>query len=235
MKQAFAEEYLDGAGGLWSPTQGTYVLALAFGLVPADQRDAAVHNLVTLVHAAQDHLDTGFLSVPYLLDVLWDNGHRELARRILWQRSAPSWLYAVDRGATTIWEEWAAISEDGEVRAASLNHYAFGCVDDWLYRRIVGIEPVQPGYRVVRIEPDLDADLEWADGWHETPWGTVRVSWKRDPGETAGVRIDVRLPPGVEGEVHLPGPRGSQVHRMRSGEWTFHTDMTAAVTAERER
>ena len=230
VKGAFAEEYLDGAGGLWSPTQGTYVLALAFGLVPADQRDAAVQNLVTLVHAAQDHLDTGFLSVPYLLDVLWDNGHRQLARRILWQRSAPSWLYAVDRGATTIWEEWAAIAEDGDVGPASLNHYAFGCIDDWLYRRVAGIEPAQAGYRVVRIEPDLDIELEWVDGWHETPWGTVRVSWRRDPGESAGVRIDIRLPPGVEGELHLPSPRGTQVHRVRSGEWTFHTDKTEVLS-----
>ena len=228
VKHAFAEEYLDGAGGLWSPSQGTYVLALAFGLVPADQRDQAVQNLVVLVHAAGDHLDTGFLSVPHLLDVLWDNGHRELARRILWQRSAPSWLYAIDRGATTVWEEWAAISEEGEVGFASLNHYAFGCVDDWLYRRIVGIEPLEPGYRTVRIEPDLDVDLEWADGWQKTPWGTVQVSWKRHSGESRGVRLDIRLPPGVEGELHLPG-RG-EVHRLSSGETTFHTETTEVLS-----
>ena len=133
-------------------------------------------------------------------------------------------------GATTIWEEWAAISEDGDVGPASLNHYAFGCVDDWLYRRIAGIEPAEPGYRVVRIEPDLDIELEWADGWHETPWGTVRVSWKRDPGESAGVRIDIRLPPGVEGELHLPSPGGTEVHRVSSGEWTFHTDKTEVLS-----
>ncbi len=230
VKQAFAEEYLDGSGGLWSPTQGTYVLALAFGIVPADQHEQAVRNLVSLVHAAQDHLDTGFLSVPYLLDVLWDNGHRQLARRILWQRSAPSWLYAVDRGATTIWEEWAAIAEDGEVWPASFNHYALGCVDDWLYRRILGLEPTKPGYRRVRIEPDLDVDLDWADGWHETPWGTVRVSWQRDPGQPADVRIDIRLPPGVEGELHLPAPGGSEVHQVPSGEWTFHTEKLEVQT-----
>jgi alpha-L-rhamnosidase len=86
------------------------VLTLAFGLVPEDRRSAVVDRLVDLVHAADDHLDTGFLSVPYLLDVLWVKGHEDLARRLLRQDTVPSWLYEVRMGATTIWESWDSVA-----------------------------------------------------------------------------------------------------------------------------
>ncbi|NTW38615.1 MAG: family 78 glycoside hydrolase catalytic domain [Cellulomonadaceae bacterium] len=200
IRDAFAGEYLDTQGNLLVETQGTYVLALAFDAVPEHQQAHAMRRLVELVHAAGDHLDTGFLSVPYLLDVLWDGGERELARTILWQRSAPGWLYAVDRGATTIWEEWAAIAPDGTVGHASFNHYAFGCVDDWLYRRIGGLQCTAPGYRRFRVEPDLDAPLAWAEAHEDTPQGRAAVRWERLD-ET--VELTVTVPGGVAADVRL--------------------------------
>ncbi len=224
VRDAFAGEYLDGSGGLWAPTQGTYVLALAFDLVPDDQREAAVARLVDLVHAADDHLDTGFLSVPYLLDVLWDNGHRDLARAVLGKRSAPSWLYAVDHGATTVWEEWDAIKANGDVSPASLNHYAFGCVDDWLFRRIAGIEPASPGFGEVHIQPDLEAHLEWAEAWQDTPHGRIQVRWERAAPRSRSVGVTVSLPLGVTGELHLPADHGVATQPLVAGTSTFHTE-----------
>ena len=97
--------------------QGVYVLALAFDMVPADRRPRAAARLVELIRARGDRLDTGFLSTPYLLDVLCDHGYPDVARALLWQSEMPSWLYEVDHGATTIWEAWDAISPDGEIRA----------------------------------------------------------------------------------------------------------------------
>ena len=112
VRSAFIDEYLS-EGRLQVETQGHYVLALAFGLVPEAHRAQAVARLVELIHAADDHLDTGFLSTPHLLDVLWDNGEQDLARRLLWRATPPSWLYPVDMGATTVWRVGSRSSPTG--------------------------------------------------------------------------------------------------------------------------
>ncbi len=201
-REAFAVEYIDADGRIPGGLQGPYVVALAFGFVPEDRKAAVVANLVELIHDADDHLDTGFLSVQFLLDVLWDNGHRDLARTLLFRDTAPSWLYQVANGATTMWEGWEAIAPDGSVTDLSFNHYAFGCVDDWLYRRLAGIQLVEPGYRESRIEPDFAGPLTSAAGRIETPYGELASRWvKTEAGE---VELIVRVPPSTTSTVRLP-------------------------------
>lgn len=207
--EAFAAEYIDEDGRIPGDLQGPYVLALAFGAVPEHLRRRVVDNLVSLIHEAGDHLDTGFLSVPFLLDVLWDNDERDLARTLLFQDTAPSWLYEVDRGATTIWEGWEAIRPDGEVTELSFNHYAFGCVDDWLYRRIAGLQSVEPGYRHVRIEPDVECGLASANAHIVTPYGRLAAAWELEDG-CFSLRVEV--PANASATIVLP--RGARPLRI---------------------
>lgn len=202
IRDAFAAEYVDPAGALPEQRQGLYVLALAFGLIPEAQVPGARQRLVRLIHSADDHLDTGFLSTPHLLDVLWEAGEHDLVRRLLWQDTAPSWLYAVDRGATTVWESWEAITPDGNPTRSSFNHYAFGCVDDWIIRRIGGIEAASPGYRDILIAPDVDGPISSAECRIETVRGAVRVAWQRD--ET-GVEWEAEIPSGARARVEIGG------------------------------
>ncbi|VXB27277.1 Alpha-L-rhamnosidase [Microbacterium sp. 8M] len=203
VRAAFAAEYVSDDGRIGPDMQGIAVLALAFDAVPEELRPRVVSRLVELVHEAGVHLDTGFVSVPFLLDVLWDEGHRDLARALLVQDTAPSWLYEVDHGATTIWEAWNAVHEDGTVERMSMNHYAFGCVVDWMMRRLAGIELVEPGYRRTRIAPDLDGVLEHCRAHVDAPAGRIAVDWRRH-GRTADLNVDVPL--GVTAEVALaPG------------------------------
>jgi alpha-L-rhamnosidase len=201
VRRAFAEEYIADDGRIIPDMQGVYVLALAFDAVPADRKAAVVDRLVALIHAAGDHLDTGFVSVPFLLDVLWENGHAELARTLLHQDSAPSWLYEVDHGATTIWEAWHAVHEDGTVDRVSMNHYAFGCVVDWIMRRQAGIDLVAPGYARWRIAPDLDGRLDHCGAHVDTPFGRLAVDWSRDRDAAS---LTITVPPGTTGEVVVP-------------------------------
>jgi alpha-L-rhamnosidase len=217
VREAIAEEYLDGHGHLAVESQGLYVLALAFSQVPAWQREAAVARLTGLIRAAGNHLDTGFLSVPFLLDVLSANGQADLARTLLWQETAPSWLYAIDRGATTIWEDWTAIAPDGHVGASSFNHYAFGCVDEWLYGHLAGIRPASPGFRASRIQPDLDAGLDWVEASQDTPYGPLKVRWVRDADDPARITIDIEVPPNTTAALVLPD-RAHSVESRRGGQ-----------------
>jgi alpha-L-rhamnosidase len=213
---AFAAEYIDADGKLPVELQGMYALALAFDLVPAALRSAAAGRLAALVEARGDRLDTGFLSVPHLLDALWDGGHREVARRLLRQRDMPSWLYEVDHGATTIWESWDAIAPDGSVREVSLNHCAFGCVDDWLYRRVAGIRATAPGFRSAVVEPDLECGLTEVRAHVGTPYGRLAVDWRIEDDE---VVVTTTVPHGIVARlvVHAeatPLPAGTCTHRF---------------------
>ncbi|HET8896386.1 MAG TPA: family 78 glycoside hydrolase catalytic domain, partial [Protaetiibacter sp.] len=198
VRAAFAAEYVDVEGDLPVRLQGVYVLALAFDMVPASLRARTAARLVELVHARGDRLDTGFLSTPYLLDVLCAHGHPEIARTLLWQSEMPSWLYEVDNGATTFWETWDAISPDGAIRPMSFNHYAPGSVDDWLYRRVAGIRSTSPGYRTAVIEPDFDIGVDHVAAHVGTPHGRLAVDWTR-AGDAASVVVDV--PFGVAAQL----------------------------------
>ncbi|MFB7883319.1 family 78 glycoside hydrolase catalytic domain [Microbacterium sp. NPDC056057] len=203
VRAAFAAEYVDAHGDLPVRLQGLYVVALAFDMIPAELRARTAARLVELIRERGNRLDTGFLSTPYLLDVLCDSGHPDVARTLLWQSEMPSWLYEVDRGATTIWEAWDAISPDGEIRPMSFNHYAPGSVDDFLYRRVAGIRPTAPGYRTAVIAPDFEAGLDHVRAHVGTPYGRLAVEWAV-AGDAASVTVDV--PHGVT--ARLATPRG---------------------------
>ena len=101
-------------------------------------RDAAATRLVELIRSADTHLRTGFLSTGDLLPVLSDTGHADVAYELLFQRTAPSWLNMIDRGATTIWEDWEGIDDSGAAHE-SLNHYSKGAVIRFLHTHTLGL------------------------------------------------------------------------------------------------
>ena len=208
IRDAFWREYMDEDGRLAAHYQGTYVLALKFRMIPDPMREKVFAHLVKLIEGNGYRLDTGFVSVPHLLDVLADHGRLDLAYRILYQTEAPSWLYAVEKGATTIWETWDAIKPDGTVSRMSYNHYAFGCVGDWMYRRIGGIRSLLPGYKKFEIRPGLESGLEFAHAELESVYGTIRSEWKITD---EGYELRVRIPPNTSAGIVLPGARMDDV------------------------
>jgi len=215
LKNQFADQYIDGSGVFKNDFQGYYVLALQFGLIPDELKNKYVNRLVHMIEQNGGCLDTGFLSVPFILDVLCENKQRELAYKILYQEKPPSWLYEVNSGATTIWESWEAIRLNGKVTNASYNHYAFGCVGDWMYRNLLGINNASVGYEDVVIHPRPDASLQFASGYHETPLGEVAVNWAKENGNFL---LNVKIPCNASALIIMPD--GTQ-ENVGSGEYKF--------------
>ncbi len=202
IREAFIQEYVHDDGAMDVDFQGIYVIALQMDLVPAQVRPRMVDHLCDLIRRNGDKLDTGFLSVPFLMDVLCDNGREDVACRLLFQESCPSWLYEVKAGATTMWESWGAISEDGTVSTYSYNHYAFGCVEDWMVRHIGGLQIIEPGYRRFRVKPSFAFGLTHAAVSEHTPYGRAAVAW-RAVGDRVAVHVEV--PVNTRAVVELPG------------------------------
>lgn len=200
IRKAWAEEYMEEDGTFKKDYQGVYVLALETGAVPKEHREKALDRLVEKIHENGDLLDTGFLSVPYLLPVLQKNGREDIAHMLLFQEQCPSWLYEVKMGATTMWEYWNGYAPDGTPGDCSMNHFAFGCVGEYLYKSILGISPASPGYKKVCIHPDLNCGLAYASGSYNSIWGKIAVSWRIEGKEAV---MEVILPPDVEAEIYF--------------------------------
>lgn len=203
IRRVFPERFLEGHGKLTCEYQGAYVLALAFDMVPGDERAALSDHLVGMIKENNGCLDTGFLSVPYLLDALCDTGHGDVAAALFWQDKAPGWFYQVDKGATSIWENWANIAPDGKVGNFSFNHYAYGCVGDWIVRRIGGLRLIKPAYSEFAVEPDFVRGVKFARLSHDTKAGKIELSWtERAEG---GHEVEVLVPRFSCAQIRLPG------------------------------
>ena len=106
----------------------------------------------------------------------------------------------VDRGATTVWEEWGGVDADG-VPHASLNHYSKGAVITFLHQYVAGLQLVEPGYRRFRVAPRPGGELTWATATHDSPYGRIEVRWQQHDEQ---LTVDVTVPPGTTAEVVLP-------------------------------
>ena len=161
-------------------TQTGIALILYFGLCTEEERKPLADKLEELIHAFGDRMSTGFLGTPYILHALSENGRTELAYKLLFNEENPSWLYSVNRGATTMWEHWNGIKEDGSFWSAdmnSFNHYAYGAVGDWLYGVVAGIRVTEAGYRRVTLKPVPDKRLGFVNCSIDTPSGRLESNW----------------------------------------------------------
>jgi alpha-L-rhamnosidase len=172
-------------------TTGASIL-LEFDLAPEDQRAEVAANLARQVRDTGARISTGFLGTPVILDALSRNGYVEEAYAMLLRTEMRSWLYPITKGATTIWERWEAILEDGTISGGSLddqaegsgegmlsfNHYAYGAVVDWMHRNVGGISPLDPGYRRVSIQPLPQTSLTACKSSIETGLGQISLDWR---------------------------------------------------------
>jgi alpha-L-rhamnosidase len=205
--EAWRREFVRDDGTLAAASQASHVRALAFGLVPEELRAGIAARLAELVDLAGGHLRTGFLSTAYLLPVLADHGHLGLAYDLLRQDTSPSWLTMVDRGATTMWEDWDGIDGHG-VPHGSLNHYSKGAVATFLHRYVAGLRPAVPGYRAFEVRPRPGGGITFASTRHVGPFGPIEIAWRVTGGS---MELDVLVPGGTTATVVMPGAEAHDV------------------------
>ncbi|SDH60851.1 alpha-L-rhamnosidase [Leifsonia sp. 98AMF] len=209
VRDAWRTEFLPADGRTVKDTQAAYVRALSFGLIPDHLRSRAADRLVELIRRAGNHLGTGFLSTADLLPVLVETGHADVAYEVLFQRTSPSWLGMLDRGATTIWEDWDGVDEDGRA-FASLNHYSKGAVVRFLHTHLLGLDqaPDSVAWESFLLRPVPGGGVTWAEGSYRTPQGTIEASWRIEDGR---ITVSGAVPPATTGTIVLPDGRSIQV------------------------
>jgi alpha-L-rhamnosidase len=220
VRGAFAREYVTAGGRVLSDSATANSLAIEWELLPtAEQRRRAGERLADLVRTAGFRIGTGFLGTPLIADALTTAGHVDVAYRLLLQTQCPSWLYPVTMGATTVWERWDSMLEDGSINPGemtSFNHYALGAVVDWLHRTVAGLAPAAPGYRRLLVRPEPTSHLTRAWARHRTPYGDAEAGWERGEGVLV---LRVVVPVGVSAVVHVPGEPEPVEVRHGTHEW----------------
>jgi alpha-L-rhamnosidase len=110
-------------------------------------------------------------------------------------------------GATTIWEHWDGMREDGSVWSKdmnSFNHYAYGAVASWMYRTVAGIRYDEniPAYKHFFIQPTPDKRLGYAKSKLDTRCGTVVSEWVY---ESDAIRYTFTVPKESTATVTVDG------------------------------
>jgi len=209
---AFRQRFVTDAGFVAAGTQTAYALALKFGLIPEDKLAAAAAELARLVAMRKDHIATGFLGTPYLMDALSENGQLATAYKLLEQETFPSWLFPVTQGATTIWERWNGWTpEDGfeDEGMNSFNHYAYGAVGEWMYKTVAGLDldEAEPAYKHIVFRPRPGGSLTHAQAALETPQGRAAIAWKL--GDNGVLTVELEIPEGSRATFTPPPGYGN--------------------------
>lgn len=197
-------EFVTRTGRLVSETQTACVVMLYFNLIKPEFRERILKTLEMNIGAHHGHLTTGFVGTPYLCHCLSESGHHELADEIFMKEDFPGWLYAVKKGATTIWERWNSVLPNGDFDESgmnSLNHYAYGSIGSWLYEKTAGIQPEAPGYKKIRIRPLLTKGMTEVSASYESVYGTIKSAWSCKDGK---ICVDVRIPANTTAVICLP-------------------------------
>ncbi|MGC8781143.1 MAG: family 78 glycoside hydrolase catalytic domain [Anaerolineae bacterium] len=213
VRAAFQKRFVTPAGLVAGATQTSYVLALHFDLLPPALRPVAVDQIVRDIRRRNNHLSTGFVGASYLPFVLSEGGRLDVAYELLFQKTWPSWLYAVTQGATTIWERWDGWTHDKgfqDVGMNSFNHYAYGAIGEWLYRVVAGLDldPDRPGYAHIVIRPHPGGGLTHARAAYDSIRGKIVSGWRVADGL---LTLEVTVPANTTATVYMPTADPGQV------------------------
>jgi alpha-L-rhamnosidase len=243
IREAFLSRYGKEEGLLSEQSQTAYLLALMARLLPESREEEAVSLLEKKIRNNGHLLSTGFVGTGILMNILGRYGRHHMAYDLLMQRNNPSWLYSVDQGATTIWERWNSYGRSfgfGDVSMNSFNHYAYGCVGEWMYRYMAGIDTseIHPGFEEVILQPKPDLRVSVPEGGEQITWvkasyesrlGRIQVQWQWER-EERRFSCQVSLAEGMRGIFCLPEIDGIRRVRLNGEELSWESGRTVRLS-----
>ena len=204
IRAAILREYFSPNGRLCVDTQTAYLLCLNFGVYPDKAR--LLEGLNNRFRKDCCKIKGGFVGATMMCRVLAENGLEHLAAHFLFQEGFPGWMHCVNLGATTIWERWNSVLDDGRISGTgmnSLNHYSYGSVMEYVFRDLAGIQSLEPGFGRVRFAPQPAWQAHALDVAYDSIRGVYASRWQINGDGTLTVRFEV--PFGCTAEALLPG------------------------------
>lgn len=206
IRTAFDKAFYKGNGTYSIDSQTALSAALHQGLVSGPERAKVESRLAEVIEQNGAFPDFGILGSKYVFRSLSEAGHSDLAFAVATQENKPSYGSWIKRGATTFWEDWN--------EGSSRNHIMFGDVSAWFYQYLGGIRLAADvsavaqttdggavGFKSFVIRPDPVEGLGWVQAEHQSPYGTIRSSWKK---AGRAFTLEVEVPVNTSATVYLP-------------------------------
>lgn len=203
ISEAILREYFSPSGRLCIDTQTGYIIALHFGIYR--DKEKILRGLKNRLKKDGYRIKCGFTGAPLICETLAENGMEKWAQYLLLQDDFPGWMHCIRLGATTIWERWNSVLDDGSISSTSmnsLNHYSYGSVIHYVVRDIAGLRPLEPGYSRAEIRPRPSREIGKMKCAYLSVRGEYRVEWEARP--DGSVDLTVCVPFDCEAVLRLP-------------------------------
>lgn len=229
LTKEFQKAWISSSGKMENETQTGLALPLFFELFSSPEHyDSALKRLVNIIQKNDFKVGTGFAGTHLLGHALSKYGASDTFYQMLLQKETPSWLYQVVMNATTTWERWDSMLPNGTVNPGemtSFNHYAVGSVASWIHSIIGGINPAEPGYKKINIEPIPGGQLRRASARLQTSYGLVSTKWWLDDrsGQNCNgtnFHLVAQVPPNTRATIVLPASKGKKKESLEVGSGT---------------
>ncbi|MGK6350015.1 alpha-L-rhamnosidase C-terminal domain-containing protein [Parapedobacter sp. DT-150] len=168
----------------------TNMMAMAFGLVPEKNKKAVMdfirsRGLACSVYGSQ-----------FLLDAVYEAGDGNYGLSLLASQADRSWYNMIRAGSTVTMEAW-----DNKYKPNQDWNHAWGAVPaNAIPRKLMGVEPLQPGWDTFRVRPQIGS-LEWATIKVPTIKGSIILSCKQSD---SAYEMQLTVPGNTSARVELP-------------------------------
>lgn len=203
IREAILSEYFTPTGRLAINTQTAYLICLKFGVYHSKEK--VITDLKERLRKDCYKIKGGFVGAPMMCQILAENGMEDIASYVLFQEGFPGWMHCINLGATTIWERWNSVLDDGRISGTdmnSLNHYAYGSVMEYVYAYMAGIKETVAGFKKVSFAPQLNNKLKWMKYSYDSVSGRYTSMWEIN--KDGSVTITFEVPFGCSAVAKLP-------------------------------
>lgn len=208
LKQSFNKHLFDKKRGVYVDGIGTNhaslhanMFPLAFGLVPEKQTDGLLEFIRSRGMACSVY------GSQFLLDGIYNANDDAYGLQLLTSTGERSWYNMVRIGSTITLEAW-----DNKYKPNQDWNHAWGAAPaNLIPRKLMGIEPLEPGFRKIRIKPQ-PGSLKSAEIKHPSIRGDITVSFTNDPGQS--FLLEVNIPTNTTADIYLPFYSKNQIIRI---------------------
>lgn len=167
------------------------MFALNFGLADNSNRQAVIKFIKSR------RMGCSVYGAQFLLDALYDVGEADYALSLLTSTARRSWYNMLRIGSTITTEAWDNVYKSNQ----DWNHPWGAAPANIIVRKLMGVEPLEPGFARFRIKPQ-PATLDSASLTVPTIRGDVAMTYHNIPGSSFRLKVDI--PANTEAEVWMP-------------------------------
>lgn len=214
---AYQQVFIDPVNGLVKDGDQTNhsslhsnMFALLFGLVAEKNKKQVISYIKTRKMACSVY------GAQFLLEALYENGEAQYAQDLLTDTTGRSWYNMIRIGSTITMEAWDKLYKPN----LDWNHAWGSAPANIIVRKLMGIEPITPGFGIIRIKPQL-GNLSYAKLHTTTIKGKVSLAYQKIEEES---HWNILIPGASTANLYLPFHTGEKELLMDQKRMTINPE-----------